>query len=188
VPSDCHLFVIGLNPTSRAVNQLVTDEENRLSHGGRNLCLETRSRSATTRSETTFVHSSPPPGYKSVARCYRLQPSRGRSKLRMPKTMGVPPDGVNEIRRCAFPDWNSVWDVSQLSRAIRCRWFFWSLRTSKVRLHGVLTTSHIVPSNQARDQPAQNQVGHNRQDERYDDCFPRIYKAQHYDLIHNVEY
>jgi len=65
--------------------------------------------------------------------------------------------------------------------------FFSSLRTSKVCSHGVLTP-YIVPSNQARDQPAQNQVGHNRQDERYDDCFPRIYKAQHYDLIHNVEY
>jgi hypothetical protein len=62
-----------------------------------------------------------------------------------------------------------------------------SLRTSKVRLHGVLTP-HIVPSNQARDQPAQNQVGHNRQDERYDDCFSWVYKAQLYDLIHNVEY
>jgi hypothetical protein len=34
VPSDCHLFVIGLNPNSRAVNQLVTDEENRLSMAG----------------------------------------------------------------------------------------------------------------------------------------------------------
>jgi hypothetical protein len=29
----------------------------------------------------------------------------------MPRIAGVPPDGVTEIRRCASPNWASVWDV-----------------------------------------------------------------------------
>jgi hypothetical protein len=37
------------------------------------------------------------------------------------------------------------------------------------------------------DQSAQDQVRHDRQNERDDDCLSRVYEAQHYDLVHNIE-
>src|SRR5271167_248628 len=39
-----------------------------------------------------------------------------------------------------------------------------------------------------RDQSAQNQVGHDRQDEGNDDRLSWIYKAQHDDLVHHVQH
>src|SRR5277367_1728382 len=41
---------------------------------------------------------------------------------------------------------------------------------------------------QTRNQPTQNQVRQNRQDEGYDDYFPRIYKVLHDNLVHDVQH